>query len=57
METEAQEFKRRGIIRAIWAIDSETSREYLMNLDTQEIIVERVKGKIVESDGKITGSL
>lgn len=53
METEAQEFRRRGIIRALWCIDSDTSREYLINLDTQEIIAERVDGKIVNPQERI----
>ncbi len=36
------------VITAIWAIDSETSREYLINLHTSEIIAERVNGKIID---------
>ncbi len=35
-------------IRALWCIDSISGREYLINLQTQEIIAERVNGRIVD---------
>ena len=37
-----------GQIVAQWVIDSETSREYLIDLDKQRIIAERVNGKLVD---------
>lgn len=42
-------------VRAMWCVDSETSREYLIDLDTQEIIAERVDGKIVDPNQKDNG--
>lgn len=36
------------VISAIWAIDAESGREYLINLVTSEIIAERVDGKIID---------
>lgn len=35
-------------IRAIWCVDSETSEECLVDLDTKEIIAKRVQGKIID---------
>ena len=37
-------------IRAQWCVDSESSREYLIDLDTNEIIAERIAGKIVDPE-------
>lgn len=39
---------RQGQIRALWCFDSETGREYLIDLDKATIIAERVNGKIVD---------
>lgn len=38
---------RDGQIRAQWCIDSETGREYLIDLDKSVILAERVNGKLV----------
>jgi hypothetical protein len=38
------------IIHALWCVDSESSREFLVDLDTSEIIAERVAGKIVDPE-------
>lgn len=48
METEKEQRRRRGIIYAIWCIDSETSEELLVNMDTNQVIAKRVDGKIVD---------
>ena len=41
------------VITAIWAKDSESSREYLIDLHTSDIIAERVDGKIVDPNRPI----
>lgn len=33
---------------AVWAVDSETSREFLLDRKTGKKLLERVKGKIME---------
>jgi len=33
---------------AVWGIDSETSREFLIDRKTHKILAERIKGVIVE---------
>lgn len=47
--------RRRGLIQALWCIDSETGDECLVDIDEHKIIARRIKGKIVdpgESNGK-----
>jgi hypothetical protein len=35
-------------IEALWCIDSESGREYLIDLKAHKIIAERVNGKIID---------
>jgi len=39
------------ILRAMWAVDSETGEQVLVNLDTNKIIARRIDGKITEPAG------
>lgn len=39
---------REGQILAQWCIDSETGREYLIDLNRSIVIAERVNGKLVD---------
>lgn len=48
METEREYYKRHGIIRAMWAIDSESGDECLIDLDNHQVVAKRVKGVIVD---------
>ena len=38
----------RGQIRAQWCIDSESGREFLIDLDACKILAERVNGKLID---------
>jgi hypothetical protein len=40
--------RNRGIIQAMWCVDSETGEEYLINVDTREIIAKRSSGRIAD---------
>lgn len=44
--------KNHDVISAMWVVDSESSREYLINLNTNEIIAERIDEKIVDPKDK-----
>ncbi len=48
MESEQEYYHRKGIIRAMWAKDSETSEEYLIDIDEHKIIAKRFNGKIID---------
>lgn len=37
-----------GHIRALWCIDSESGREYLVDLDACKVIAERINGKLID---------
>ncbi len=42
--------KSKGLICAIWCIDSESGKEYLMDLYNNCKIAERVNGHIIDPD-------
>lgn len=44
-------------IRAIWCKDSETSEECLIDLDTNEVILRRLKGVILPPEPKVRLSI
>ena len=48
METLQEEFKRKGLICAMWCIDSETADECLVDVYNHVTIAKRIKGKIVD---------
>lgn len=48
MNNETKYNKRHGLIRALWCVDSETSREYLIDVDSKQILAERVNGKLID---------
>ncbi len=48
MNLEEQLDHKKGIIRAIWCVDSETGDECLVDLYEKTIIAKRIKGKIVD---------
>jgi hypothetical protein len=50
MKTQLEYDTHRGIIRAVWCVDSESGIEYLINLRTNEILLKRVDGKLVEPE-------
>lgn len=45
-----------GIFRGLWAVDNETGERVLINLDTNQIILKSVEGKIVYPDAPTTES-
>lgn len=53
MDIEREYDKRHGIIRAMWAKDSETSEDCLIDLDTHQVIAKRWNGKIIDPSEKV----
>lgn len=52
METESEFMRRKGVLRAQWCVDSETSEECLIDIDNNVVIAKRVDGKMREPDAK-----
>lgn len=52
METEKEYYQRKGIIRAMWCIDSESGDECLVDIDNHVMLLRRNQGRIIEPNEK-----